>query len=99
MTDQLIPVTHVRPAVPWTGAAALVDPQPWMQDALCAQTDPDMFFPQKGGSTKPAKKICRNCDVVAECLAFALRTGQTEGIWGGKSTRELRKMRGKEAAA
>lgn len=71
----------------------LIRPEPWVQDALCAQTDPELFFPQKGGSTLNAKKICASCDVRAECLEYALRTGQDDGIWGGKSSRELRKLR------
>lgn len=96
--DQLIPATHVRSHVPWTGAAALVRPEPWVQDALCTQTDPELFFPEKGGSTREAKKVCSSCDVTVQCLAYALRTGQDEGIWGGKSSRQLRKLRGKKAA-
>ncbi|MGH3703006.1 MAG: WhiB family transcriptional regulator [Agromyces sp.] len=61
----------------------------WQQDALCAQTDPEMFFPERGDSTKDAKEICGDCEVRAECLEYALRTGQDFGIWGGLSAREL----------
>lgn len=63
---------------------------PWMDDAACAQTDPDMFFPEKGGSTRAAKRICGGCDVQETCLEYALATGQQEGIWGGLSVRERR---------
>lgn len=90
--DQMIPVTHVRNAVQWSGAAALITPEPWTQDALCAQTDPDSFFPEKGEATKPARDVCTSCDVVAECLAYALRTKQRYGVWGGKSERQRRRM-------
>lgn len=67
--------------------------EPWMDDALCAQTDPEAFFPEHGGTTKPAKAICARCDVAQECLEYALRTGQTEGIWGGVSARDRRKLK------
>ena len=68
-------------------------PEPWMADALCAQTDPEAFFPEKGGATKPAKKLCDACPVRAQCLAYALKNGETEGIWGGTSPKERRAMR------
>ncbi|MFL0711640.1 MAG: WhiB family transcriptional regulator [Microcella pacifica] len=71
--------------------------EPWMDDALCAQTDPEAFFPPKGGSTKAAKRICDMCDVREQCLEYALRTGQHEGVWGGLSARERARMR-KDAA-
>jgi len=62
----------------------------WREDALCPQTDPDAFFPDKGGSTRPAKQICARCSVVGACLAYALDNGIREGIWGGMSGRERR---------
>ncbi|QRN80660.1 MAG: WhiB family transcriptional regulator, partial [Nocardiopsis sp. BM-2018] len=40
----------------------------WQERALCAQTDPEAFFPEKGGSTREAKKVCQSCEVRAECL-------------------------------
>ena len=67
--------------------------EPWMTDALCAQTDPEAFFPPKGGSSATAKRICAMCDVREQCLDYALRTGQQEGVWGGASARERRRMR------
>ncbi len=72
-------------ATSWTGDASLIEPEPWMQDAMCAQVDPEIFFPPVGdhGSTNAARKVCGGCDVAAECLAFALRTEQRHGIWGG----------------
>ena len=44
----------------------------WQERALCAQTDPEAFFPEKGGSTREAKKVCLTCDVRTECLESAL---------------------------
>ena len=62
----------------------------WREDALCPQTDPDAFFPDKGGSSRPAKQICGRCSVSSSCLAYALEHGIREGIWGGMSPSERR---------
>jgi WhiB family transcriptional regulator, redox-sensing transcriptional regulator len=69
------------------------DPLAWQGDALCAETDPEAFFPEKGGSTREAKKICAQCDVKAQCLEFALSIDARFGIWGGLSERERRKLK------
>jgi len=81
-TDKVLPVA----------SESLIIPEPWAKDALCAQTDPEAFFPEKGGSTKAAKKICASCDVAEQCLEYALRTEQRFGIWGGLSERERRRL-------
>ena len=65
----------------------------WQERALCAQTDPEAFFPEKGGSTREAKKVCTQCDVRAECLEYALANDERFGIWGGLSERERRKLK------
>ena len=65
----------------------------WQTDSLCAQTDPEAFFPEKGGSTRDAKKICTSCEVKTECLEYALQNDERFGIWGGLSERERRKLR------
>jgi hypothetical protein len=64
----------------------------WQDRALCAETDPDAFFPDKGESTGPAKKVCARCEVRAECLQYALDNGERFGVWGGKSERERREL-------
>lgn len=66
---------------------------PWQARALCAQTDPEAFFPEKGGSTREAKKVCLSCDVREECLHYALDNDERFGIWGGLSERERRKYK------
>ena len=71
----------------------LPDEQSWQERALCAQTDPEAFFPEKGGSTREAKRICGRCDVKAECLEYALGHDERFGIWGGLSERERRKLK------
>lgn len=65
----------------------------WQDRALCAQTDPEAFFPEKGGSTREAKKVCTGCEVRAECLEYALEKDERFGIWGGLSERERRKLK------
>ena len=65
----------------------------WQERALCAQTDPEAFFPEKGGSTREAKKVCVGCDVRSECLEYALEHDERFGIWGGLSERERRKLK------
>ncbi len=65
----------------------------WQERALCAQTDPEAFFPEKGGSTREAKKVCISCEVRAECLEYALENDERFGIWGGLSERERRRLK------
>ena len=65
----------------------------WQERALCAQTDPESFFPEKGGSTREAKRVCTTCEVRAECLEYALAHDERFGIWGGLSERERRRLR------
>ncbi len=69
------------------------NPLAWQSDSLCAQTDPEAFFPEKGGSTRDAKKICGSCEVRTHCLEYALENDERFGIWGGLSERERRKLR------
>jgi WhiB family transcriptional regulator, redox-sensing transcriptional regulator len=64
----------------------------WMRDGLCAQTDPEAFHPDEHGSVAPAKAVCAGCPVLAECRAYALKTGQRFGVWGGLSARERQQI-------
>lgn len=70
-----------------------VDEDQWQDRALCAQTDPEAFFPEKGGSTREAKRICLGCEVRDECLEYALANDERFGIWGGLSERERRRLK------
>ena len=70
-----------------------IDDEQWQERALCAQTDPEAFFPEKGGSTREAKRICLGCEVRSECLEYALQHDERFGIWGGLSERERRKLK------
>ncbi len=65
----------------------------WQERALCAQTDPEAFFPEKGGSTREAKRICTRCEVRDECLEYALGADERFGVWGGLSERERRAIK------
>ncbi len=64
----------------------------WQESALCAQTDPDIFFPEKGGSTAPATSICQQCEVRSECLEYAISHDIRHGIWGGMSDNDRRRI-------
>ena len=67
----------------------------WLDAGLCAQTDPEAFFPDKSGTNTDAKRTCAACDVITECLAYALADPSLEGIQGGTTQRERQAMRRK----
>lgn len=69
-------------------------PEPsWQRQANCMGVDPDLFFPERGASTREAKEVCRGCVVQEDCLEYALANGEKFGIWGGLSERERRRIR------
>lgn len=68
------------------------DPLAWQADALCAQVGTELFFPEQGGSSQDAKRICAACDVRAQCLQYAIDHEERWGMWGGVSERNLRKL-------
>ena len=72
---------------------AVFDHIPWMIDAKCLDADPEAFFPEKGGSTREAKRICGACAVREQCLEYALANDERFGIWGGMSERERRRLK------
>jgi WhiB family transcriptional regulator, redox-sensing transcriptional regulator len=70
----------------------------WRHQAACLDEDPELFFPV--GTTGPAldqvehaKSVCRSCDVIEQCLEWALDTNQDAGVWGGMSEDERRTLR------
>lgn len=71
-----------------------MDRAEWMADSNCRGSDPNLFFPHptEFDVAAKAKAICRACDVQAECLAYALNNNE-DGIWGGTSERERRRIR------
>lgn len=64
----------------------------WRELALCAETDPDQFFPDQGRSTRNAKAICARCDVWETCLAWSIQLQQGYGVWGGLAEGERRPL-------
>lgn len=71
----------------------------WQEFSNCLGVDPDLFFPERGASTREAKEVCRGCIVKDDCLEFALANGEKFGIWGGMSERERRRIRRQRALA
>jgi WhiB family transcriptional regulator, redox-sensing transcriptional regulator len=69
----------------------------WQDQANCMGVDPDLFFPERGASTREAKEVCRGCVVREDCLEYALSNSEKFGIWGGLSERERRKIRRRRA--
>ena len=69
-----------------------VEPQPWYERAACRGRDADCFFPEKGGSTRAAKRICQTCVVQVECLEYALAIREPHGVWGGLNETERRAL-------
>ena len=71
----------------------------WHDLANCRGADPDLFFPERGASSRTAKSICRLCVVQDQCLEFAIVSSEKFGIWGAMSERERRKIRRERADA
>jgi hypothetical protein len=67
----------------------------WKLKGLCAQTDPDIFFPEKGAPTSRAMAVCMACEVRAQCLEYAMQNNERFGVWGGLSESKRRELRKK----
>ena len=69
----------------------------WRGDALCAEVDPELFFPEKGHGAQLALSVCQRCPVREECLQFALTLPglPVVGVWGGASAAGRDRMRGR----
>jgi WhiB family redox-sensing transcriptional regulator len=75
----------------------LGDELSWLTpEAVCAQVDTEIFFPDKGESNVHAKKVCHSCPLISDCLEYAL-THEVFGVWGGTSPRERRVIRHRRA--
>jgi WhiB family redox-sensing transcriptional regulator len=100
LTDIVVPgIDGVKAAVSTSGVLELLKAigprRAWQAQALCAKmADSDQaFFPIPGGTARPAKSVCRECPVRAQCLEFALDTNEKYGVWGGLSERERKALR------
>lgn len=72
------------------GPLPLPRPEHWTELALCAEVGSDFWYPEKGGSTREPKQICRSCPVQPECLEYALENCERFGVWGGTTERQRR---------
>lgn len=81
---------------PW-GEVTAVTHDDWGAQAVCASVDPEIVFLDKGGSPRPAKRVCARCPVAKECLRWALDTGQAHGVWGGLTTLQRNQIRRRPA--
>jgi len=70
----------------------------WRRQAACRDMDTDIFFPLTDEEAGPAKAVCATCPVRAECLQFALASRQHDGVWGGLTETERRRLRRRKAA-
>jgi WhiB family redox-sensing transcriptional regulator len=64
----------------------------WRNRAACRGIDPDIFFPVTDDDAEPAKAVCNVCPVREACLEFALAAREREGVWGGATERERRRI-------
>jgi WhiB family redox-sensing transcriptional regulator len=64
----------------------------WRQRAACRGVDPDIFYPVSEEDADDARAICRACGVREACLEWALATREHDGVWGGATERERRRM-------
>lgn len=87
-------------------------PPAWTEEALCAETDPALFFPEHNGiegASSEARKVCAVCPVRRDCLEYALEyesgamgtamSYSVNGIWGGKTPNERRAIMRRRAVA
>lgn len=70
----------------------------WQSRALCAQTDPELFHPKVGRPCREARSVCGACEVRGECLDYALAKPETDGVWGGLTYRERRRLQAAQRA-
>lgn len=73
--------------------------QEWKLEGSCARVDGELWYPEVGSTPHMAKRICQGCDVIDQCLRWALETNERYGVWGGKTAMERRRMKPQEAAA
>ena len=65
----------------------------WRDYAACLGRSPDLFFPSLGETARFAKAVCGECPVTEECFEYAMDTNQQFGVWGGRTTDDLRAER------
>jgi WhiB family redox-sensing transcriptional regulator len=76
--------------------AEVLMPPEWTRKALCAEVDPEIFFPDKGERTAHVKQICKACIVKVECLEYSIQNNERFGVWGGLTEHDRRKVRARK---
>jgi WhiB family transcriptional regulator, redox-sensing transcriptional regulator len=92
LSDAAIAELNGRPAELATAAPDPDSETAWMADGNCRLHPPATFFPSDGVGVDKARKICRDCPVMARCLDYALEERIDHGVWGGCSERERRRI-------
>lgn len=61
---------------------------------VCAETDPDLFFPEQSNAwmAQIARRVCSGCPIKAECLEAAVARREEHGIWGGTTPKQRQRM-------
>jgi WhiB family redox-sensing transcriptional regulator len=65
----------------------------WKLDGVCRTIDPDLWFPDAPQTGAVAKRVCRSCPVIKECLQYALDNNEMYGVWGGMGNSERKSLR------
>jgi WhiB family redox-sensing transcriptional regulator len=66
--------------------------QSWRTKGACRGLDPQIFFPLEDDEADQAKAVCRECAVQESCLEHALGVREKDGVWGGRTERERRRI-------
>jgi WhiB family redox-sensing transcriptional regulator len=64
----------------------------WRRHAACRGLDPEIFYPALDDDVEDAKAVCTACTVRETCLEFALQVREKEGVWGGATEKERRRI-------
>jgi WhiB family redox-sensing transcriptional regulator len=79
--------TALREAAVWTTREAV-----WRERGACKGLDPQIFYPETDEDADTAKRVCAQCHVQTACLEYALQFREREGVWGGTTERERRRI-------
>lgn len=91
-SEGVLPDASRLTAGTWLADAILEAPS--FPEALCAEVDPELFFPPVGGSPRAAQAICHRCVHERECAEWALSQPTLDGVWGGLTSSARRRRRG-----
>jgi WhiB family redox-sensing transcriptional regulator len=69
-----------------------IDDDHWREQAACLGIDPQVFYPADDDEAEQARAICANCEVRVECLEYALARREKDGVWGGATERDRRRI-------